>query len=398
MVYVNGALAGQWATGLHRLRRRPRRPPALRRGQRDPGRVPRRTRTPAGTPAPASTGRCTWSSAPLTHIALDGVRVTTKDVDARVRRRRGRDDGRERRPRPGARSTSSPSSGTATAPSSPPRPSPVTVLPGEPAVVRQRLLVADPALWGPDSPALYTATVVPAGRRRRVVDDDAVTFGIRTLSLDPQRGLRINGEPVHAPRRVRPLRQRRARRGRRSAAPTSGGSQLLKAAGFNALRSAHNPMSRAMLDACDRLRRPRHGRADRHVDREQVRLRRGARLPGVVGARRRGDGPQGRQPPERRLLLDRQRDPRGRQARTARSGRGGWRRRCARSTPPGSSPTAINGDARASSARRSRRRRPRAGINTMLTDMGAFMDELGALRAGRRRGRRSPSTSSTRPA
>ena len=29
--------------------------------------------------------------------------------------------------------------------------------------------------------------------------------------------------------------------------------ELLKEAGFNALRSAHNPMSRAMLDACDRL-------------------------------------------------------------------------------------------------------------------------------------------------
>ena len=29
--------------------------------------------------------------------------------------------------------------------------------------------------------------------------------------------------------------------------------ELLQAAGFNAIRSAHNPMSRAMLDACDRL-------------------------------------------------------------------------------------------------------------------------------------------------
>src|SRR6185437_16056580 len=28
--------------------------------------------------------------------------------------------------------------------------------------------------------------------------------------------------------------------------------RLLKAAGFNALRSAHNPMSAAMLEACDR--------------------------------------------------------------------------------------------------------------------------------------------------
>ena len=29
--------------------------------------------------------------------------------------------------------------------------------------------------------------------------------------------------------------------------------ELLKAAGFNAIRAAHNPLSVAMLDACDRL-------------------------------------------------------------------------------------------------------------------------------------------------
>ena len=28
------------------------------------------------------------------------------------------------------------------------------------------------------------------------MDDDTVTFGIRTLRMDPERGLRINGEPV----------------------------------------------------------------------------------------------------------------------------------------------------------------------------------------------------------
>ena len=29
--------------------------------------------------------------------------------------------------------------------------------------------------------------------------------------------------------------------------------RILKEAGYNAIRSAHNPMSRAMLDACDKL-------------------------------------------------------------------------------------------------------------------------------------------------
>ena len=84
------------------------------------------------------------------------------------------------------------------------------------------------------------------------VDDDTVTFGIRTLPLDPQRGLRINGEPVklrgaciHSDNGVLGAATIDRAEERRV--------ELLKAAGFNALRSAHNPMSRAMLDACDRL-------------------------------------------------------------------------------------------------------------------------------------------------
>ncbi len=83
------------------------------------------------------------------------------------------------------------------------------------------------------------------------MDDDVVRFGIRTLSLDPERGLRINGEPVllrgacvHSDNGVLGAATIDRADERRV--------QLLKAAGFNALRSAHNPMSRAMLDACDR--------------------------------------------------------------------------------------------------------------------------------------------------
>ena len=121
MVYVNGALAGHWATGYTGFTVDARRPPAVRRATTRSGSSAAPTRTPAGTPAPASTGRCTSSSAALTHIALDGVRVTTPDVDdefavvevATTVEHDGRGHGR--------RSTSSPRSGTPTAPSSPPR-------------------------------------------------------------------------------------------------------------------------------------------------------------------------------------------------------------------------------------------------------------------------------------
>jgi beta-galactosidase len=77
-------------------------------------------------------------------------------------------------------------------------------------------------------------------------------LGIRRLQLDPVNGLRINGEIVtlrgacvHHDNgilgaiSVPDAEYRRVR--------------ILKSAGFNAIRSAHNPISPALLDACDRL-------------------------------------------------------------------------------------------------------------------------------------------------
>jgi beta-galactosidase/beta-glucuronidase len=77
---------------------------------------------------------------------------------------------------------------------------PVTIRPRASAVARQRLVIESPALWGPDSPSLYTATAELADGDP-VIDDAPLdramaTFGIRRLQLDPRRGLRVNGEPV----------------------------------------------------------------------------------------------------------------------------------------------------------------------------------------------------------
>jgi beta-galactosidase len=129
--------------------------------------------------------------------------------------------------------------------------SPVTVFPGATVTARQRLFVAGPRRWGPDDPCLYSCRAT-LREGDEVVDEDRTTFGIRTLALDPRQGLRINGEPVllrgacvhhdNGPIGAATLDRAEARR-----------VELLKDAGFNAIRSAHNPLSRAMLDACDRL-------------------------------------------------------------------------------------------------------------------------------------------------
>jgi beta-galactosidase len=126
----------------------------------------------------------------------------------------------------------------------------VTSWPSRPQIVRQRLTVSAPACWSVDEPHLYTCTVNMTDEDR-VSDQAMTTFGIRTVRIDPTAGLRVNGDVVKlrgasvhhdngilGSATIERAEERRV--------------ELLKAAGFNALRSAHNPMSEAMLNACDR--------------------------------------------------------------------------------------------------------------------------------------------------
>lgn len=125
---------------------------------------------------------------------------------------------------------------------------PLTLAPGESALARQRFYPHQPRLWSPERPHLHTATVSLVGRE----SEHRVRFGIRTITVDPHRGLRINGEPVllrgacvhhdNGPLGAAAIGRAEERR-----------VALLKDAGFNAIRAAHNPLSPAMLDACDRL-------------------------------------------------------------------------------------------------------------------------------------------------
>lgn len=130
---------------------------------------------------------------------------------------------------------------------------PVTLLPGTRATVRRRLYVTDPALWSVDSPTLHTVELTLASADSEgAVDATSTRFGIRSLQLDPQKGLRINGEPVKL--RGACIHSDNGPLGAVSvAAAELRKVRLLKAAGFNAIRSAHNPMSSALLDACDEV-------------------------------------------------------------------------------------------------------------------------------------------------
>jgi beta-galactosidase len=115
----------------------------------------------------------------------------------------------------------------------------------------QTIEVPSPKLWSPDSPNLYSAEVeiVAAGK---VIDTASTHFGIRKIEVDAEHGFRINGEPLklrggcmhhdNGPLGSAAIDRAEERR-----------VELIKANGFNAIRTSHNPPSPAFLDACDRL-------------------------------------------------------------------------------------------------------------------------------------------------
>ncbi|MFB7883515.1 glycoside hydrolase family 2 TIM barrel-domain containing protein [Microbacterium sp. NPDC056057] len=184
------------------------------------------------------------------HIPLDGTRVTTPDIDAdravvqvATTVRNGTRRTRTLRLTWTVEAPDGSDVATGTAP--------VTVLPNADAVARVRLAVDDPALWSVDAPALHRVRTTLAEESGEQIDADAATFGIRRLQVDAARGLRINGETVKL--RGACVHHDSGPLGAATFAVAEDRRvRLLKAAGFNALRSSHNPMSRAMLDACDR--------------------------------------------------------------------------------------------------------------------------------------------------
>ena len=113
--------------------------------------------------------------------------------------------------------------------------------------LQRTIEVADPQLWSPDSPYLYqTELAIPEG------DHVSVTYGIRTIDYSAEKGLLLNGKPlklngacVHHDNGILgaaaydDAEYRKAR--------------LMKEAGFNAVRTSHNPPSEAFLRACDEL-------------------------------------------------------------------------------------------------------------------------------------------------
>lgn len=112
--------------------------------------------------------------------------------------------------------------------------------------IENTIHVDNPRLWSPENPYLYHTTIEAEG------DVVPVTYGIRTIEYSAEKGLQLNGKPivlnggcVHHDNGILGAAAFDAAEYRRV--------RLLKEAGFNAIRTSHNPPSETFLRACDEL-------------------------------------------------------------------------------------------------------------------------------------------------
>lgn len=127
----------------------------------------------------------------------------------------------------------------------------LTIAAGKETEATQQIEVKSPALWSPQSPTLYRA-VSQIRKGGKLIDQVETPFGIRSLTWSAEKGLLLNGNAIkltggsvhhdNGPLGAASFDRAEERK-----------VELLKAAGHNAVRTAHNPPSPAFLDACDRL-------------------------------------------------------------------------------------------------------------------------------------------------
>jgi beta-galactosidase len=115
----------------------------------------------------------------------------------------------------------------------------------------QKLDITNPALWSPENPQLCQL-ITHAAVAGKPVDQTTTPFGIRKLAWSVTDGFTINGKSyklkggcIHQDNGILGACAFDRAEERKI--------QILKAAGYNAIRTAHNPPSPAILAACDRL-------------------------------------------------------------------------------------------------------------------------------------------------
>ena len=117
--------------------------------------------------------------------------------------------------------------------------------------VSTSFVVRHPHLWSPDDPYRYELKA-ELKEEGEIIDQKTVNYGIRSFSYDAEKGFVLNGKPllingacVHHDAGVLGAMAFDAAEIRKV--------RQMKEAGFNLIRTSHNPTTRAFLDACDSI-------------------------------------------------------------------------------------------------------------------------------------------------
>ena len=127
----------------------------------------------------------------------------------------------------------------------------MSLLGGSTNEIKQKVNIENPSLWTTENPVRYTSKI-SVFVSSNVTDLVNTSFGIRTIHFDAQTGFTLNGKTMklkggcihhdNGPLGSAAIDRAEERK-----------IELLKNAGFNAIRCSHNPPSPYLLEVCDRL-------------------------------------------------------------------------------------------------------------------------------------------------
>ena len=124
-------------------------------------------------------------------------------------------------------------------------------VPDKPQTFMASTSFKDPALWSPETPHLYSA-IVSLEVNGKTLDAERVTFGVRDIKWDADKGFFLNGKSV----KIKGTCNHHDHAGVGAAVPDRLQAYrvaVLKEMGGNAVRTSHNMPPAEWVEACDRM-------------------------------------------------------------------------------------------------------------------------------------------------
>jgi beta-galactosidase len=122
---------------------------------------------------------------------------------------------------------------------------------GQTVKVRQTIETVDPQLWDIEKPNLYKA-IIKIRNGKKILDQQSNIFGLRSSKFEAASGYWLNGRNI----KIKGVCLHQDGGSVGAAVPLGIWERrlkLLKEAGVNAIRTAHNPYAPEFLDLCDRM-------------------------------------------------------------------------------------------------------------------------------------------------